>query len=126
MAERLSLEQFSDLCGGGVNGYGFHEGQKLPESFEELTAFIADRVGVSEEEFSVHGLAMWLLKSKAEPDSCSPEIDIENVEAVLLMDDLANADAFVASLPDTGDGVWLPSPDVVRAMIAEQTYDDTR
>lgn len=120
MTERMSIEEFSDICDGRVNGYVLFAGQQYPKNYDELVAFTGHRIGIDEVNFSVSGLSQWLLRGKANPGSCSPEIDAEHVETVILLGELDDRDEFVASLPEIADAVWLPPTNVIRKMIGEQ------
>lgn len=57
MAERMSMTVFFELYGAVVHGYVLHPGQKQPETYEELVAFMGDRLGLDERDISVSGLS---------------------------------------------------------------------
>ena len=103
-----------------INGYGLRRGQSIPDSYDDLVIFIADRVGLTGENLSINGLTKWLMENRENATSCSPAIDTEHVTTVVLIGELANRDEYVASFPNLGDGMPLPPSRIVRSLIAQQ------
>lgn len=103
-------------------GYGLFEGQIMPETYQELIAFIVNRLQIACDEPSLGILAEWLMTDEVDSRSCSPDRDTAHVEAVVLIGDLNDPDEYVAELP-TGPMGMLPIPpaEVVRRLIAEQS-----
>jgi hypothetical protein len=115
---RMSGDEFGEHCGNqDLHGYVLYDGQTLPETYQDLVAFIAHRIGLSENEFSVSALSHWLMNNEQLETSCSPELDTMHVTSVVLMSDLKDADAYVASFPEFPECVLLPPPEAVRRII---------
>lgn len=120
MTERMSADEFMDMCGGLVNGYAVFDDEKCPETYDELIAFVGKRINLDSKYISLAGLSEWLMAGGEYLTSCMPAMDSEHVAAVILMSDLSDADAFVASLPLVGDGLLMPPPDMVRRRVTSQ------
>lgn len=118
MADRMSIEEFAEHCNSDIIlGYGLKEGQVAPQTYDQLLAFMGDRIGL--EDFTVEALTYWLMSNKSDPESCSPEVDTGHVSAVILIGELRNKDEYVACLPVDG-GLALPPTGIVRALVDAQ------
>ena len=120
MTDRMSMDNFLEQCNGVVDGYSLRPDQIHPETYDELVAFIRDRLDITEECLSVSGLSEWLLNNRVNPESCSPEMDVRHVEATILIGELPDPDGYVGSLPNPPGGIVVPPPQLVRQLLADQ------
>ncbi len=121
MTSRRNIADLMNEWGGMIFGYGLFEGQTMPETYQELIAFMVDRLKIDSDDPSIGVLEGWLMREGIDPRSCSPEMDTDHVEAVVLIGALRDPDTYVAELP-VGPMRMLPIPpsDVVRALIASE------
>lgn len=119
MADRKDFVSFMRECSGVVQGYALREGQELPETYQELLAFMYDRLGIqSEGDVSIGGLSECIMSGGVNETSCSPGIDTQHAETVILIGDLPDPDTYVSQLP-LGPRRMLPLPPsaIVRELI---------
>jgi hypothetical protein len=117
----MTFTEFCEHCkDDAINGYGLRPGQSIPDSYDDLVIFVADRMGLTGEDISMNGLTKWLMENREDTASCSPAMDTEHVTTVVLIGELANRDEYVASFPDLGDGIPLPPSRIVRSLIDQQ------
>lgn len=121
MTERMSFEEFQEhIKSPLVGGYQLRPGQVHPTTYSELVGFMGDRLKLEGPPFTVSGLARYVFEHKKDPDGtvfdCS-DMSVERAIGVLLIGDLRDPDAYVATLPAQFEAVLLPPSDIVRRLI---------
>lgn len=120
MAEVMTVTEFMEVCGSAANGYVLRPGQKHPETHQDLVDIMGDRLWLKESNTSIDGLKRWVEAGSTKPDSCSPDVDTEHVKTVLLMAELPDPDAYVASLPRLHKSIMFPPLDLLQLYVADQ------
>lgn len=127
MATRDSFADVQEAWGGEIKGYRLFGGQSVPETHQDLIAFMIDRLKIECDEPSLTVLTQWLINDRVNSGSCSPDTDTAHVEAVVLMGDLDNPDEYTAKLPaGPMSMLFIPPPEAVRKLIANQSTRPTR
>ena len=121
MAERMTIAEFREHCHADfLAGYQLRPWQEHPADYQDLISIIGERIGLDDSKRTIGALCTWLMSNENNPASCSPEADSSHVSAVVLIGELKDPNAYVASFPNHRRALFLPPPDVIREIISLQ------